>query len=111
MRFAATLGQFACDWRPPWDNLHATGGHPGTICMRLAATLKNLIATGSLSDDNFACANGQYSAKPPVFCKPAARSFILIKKWGYDKKFNIPRDKCTNYGLSINTEAWSVPFS
>ncbi len=37
MRLAATRLQFACDWRPLGDNLHATGGHSGTIYMRLAA--------------------------------------------------------------------------
>ncbi len=30
---------FACDWRPRGDNLHATGGHSGTIHMRLVANL------------------------------------------------------------------------
>ncbi len=29
---------FACNQRPQGHNLHATGGHSGTICMRLAAT-------------------------------------------------------------------------
>ncbi len=30
--------QFVCDdWLPPWYFLHATGGHPGSICMRQAA--------------------------------------------------------------------------
>jgi hypothetical protein len=28
----------ACDWRPLRYNLHATGGHPGTILMRPAAS-------------------------------------------------------------------------
>ncbi len=37
MRLAATGVQFACDWQPLWYNLYATGGHSGTICMRLAA--------------------------------------------------------------------------
>jgi hypothetical protein len=27
----------ACNWRPLGYNLHATGGHSGTICKRLAA--------------------------------------------------------------------------
>jgi hypothetical protein len=27
-----------CDWRPLGYNLHTTGGHLGTICMRLAAS-------------------------------------------------------------------------
>ncbi len=30
--------KFACNWRPCGYNLHATGGHSGTICMPLAAT-------------------------------------------------------------------------
>jgi hypothetical protein len=38
MPLAATLVQFACDWRPRGYNLHVTGGHAGTICMRLAAS-------------------------------------------------------------------------
>jgi hypothetical protein len=49
--------------------LYSTGGHPGTICMRLAADDRNI----------FACASGHYLAKPPVFCKHAARTTILIK--------------------------------
>jgi hypothetical protein len=38
MRLAATRVQFACDWRPLRYNLHATGGHSGTIYMRLATS-------------------------------------------------------------------------
>jgi hypothetical protein len=67
--------------------LHATGCHAGTICMRLAATRVqfaydwrplgyNLYVTGSQSHANFACASGQYSAQPPVFCKNSARTII-----------------------------------
>ncbi len=38
MRLAATQVQFACDWRSLGYNLYATGGHSGTIYMRLAAS-------------------------------------------------------------------------
>jgi hypothetical protein len=38
MRLAATQVQFACNWRPLRYNLHETGGHSGTIYMRLAAS-------------------------------------------------------------------------
>jgi hypothetical protein len=29
--------QFVCDCLPPWYFLHATGGHPGSVCMRQVA--------------------------------------------------------------------------
>jgi len=34
----------------------------------------------SHTEANFACASGQFRAKPPVFCKHAARTIIWIKK-------------------------------
>ncbi len=33
----------ACDWRPHGYNLHATGGHGGTNCMRLAASRMQIL--------------------------------------------------------------------
>jgi hypothetical protein len=38
LRLAAMRVQFACDWRPFGYNLYATGGHSGTIYMRLTAS-------------------------------------------------------------------------
>jgi hypothetical protein len=38
MRLAAMRLQFTCDWRPLRYNIYATGGHSGTIYMRLAAS-------------------------------------------------------------------------
>ncbi len=60
MRLAATRIQFACDGQPLGYNLYATGRQ---------------------SHENFACACGQLHAKPPVFCRYAARTIIWIKKW------------------------------
>jgi hypothetical protein len=51
--------QFVCHWRPLAYNLHATGRQ---------------------SHANFACDWRPVSAKPPVFCKHAARTVIWIKK-------------------------------
>ncbi len=38
MQISAHFIHVACDCRPRGYNLHATGGHLGTICMQLAAT-------------------------------------------------------------------------
>jgi hypothetical protein len=38
MAFDTPLVYVACDWRPLGYNLYATGGHWGTIYMRLAAS-------------------------------------------------------------------------
>jgi hypothetical protein len=38
MQISVDFIHVACDWRPRGYNLHATGGHSGTICMRLAAS-------------------------------------------------------------------------
>jgi hypothetical protein len=54
----------ACYWRLSGYNLHATGGHSATNYM------------GRQSHPKFACASGQLRAKPPVFCKHAARTSI-----------------------------------
>jgi hypothetical protein len=58
MRLAATRVQFSCDWRPRRYNLYATGGHLGTIYMRLAAspmqTLHALVASCLQSRQFFA---------------------------------------------------------
>jgi hypothetical protein len=81
----------ACIVLPILFMLHATGGHVGTICMLLATTgvqficdwwplRYNLYLTGHQSHANFACAGCQLHAKPPVFCKHAARTVIRIKK-------------------------------
>jgi hypothetical protein len=43
MRLAATRLQFACDWQPLEYNLYATGGHSGTIYMRLTASRMNTL--------------------------------------------------------------------
>jgi hypothetical protein len=39
MRLAATQVQFACDWRQLGNNLHAAGGHSGTIYVQLATNI------------------------------------------------------------------------
>ncbi len=70
----------ACDWRPRGYNLHATGGHMGTIYMQLAATRVHFICDWP-PVANLACASSHLRAKPPVFCKYAARIIIWIKKW------------------------------
>jgi len=64
LQISADLIHVACDWRPRGYNLHATGGYSGTIYMRLVASRLS----------------GQLLAKPPVFCKHALRTIILIKK-------------------------------
>jgi hypothetical protein len=38
MQIAIDFINFAFDWRPRGNNLHVTGGHSGTIYMRLAAS-------------------------------------------------------------------------
>jgi hypothetical protein len=38
MQISANFIHVSCDWRPRGYNLHATGGHLGTIYMPLAAT-------------------------------------------------------------------------
>jgi hypothetical protein len=38
MQISANFVHVACDWRPRGYNLHATGGHSGTIYMRLVAS-------------------------------------------------------------------------
>ncbi len=45
--------------------------------------LENVLVLGwnSHTEENLACASGQLHAKPPVFCKHAARTIIWIKKW------------------------------
>ncbi len=43
MRLVAMWVQFACDWLPLGYNLHATGGHSGTIYMRLAASRMQIL--------------------------------------------------------------------
>jgi hypothetical protein len=91
MRLAATWVQFACNWRPLRYNLHATGGH------------SSLYATGHQSHTNFACASGKLHAKPPVFCKHAARTIFELKNEDAIKK---SENLCHTYdckGLSINT--------
>jgi hypothetical protein len=70
----------ACKFRPFLFMLHATGGHAGTIFIRLAATQVQIICDwGPLGYNSYvtgrqshACAIGQLRAKPPVFCKQAA---------------------------------------
>ncbi len=78
----------ACKFRPILFTLHATGGHTGTISMRLEAVTQvqfichwltlgyNLYATGCQSHAKFAWASGQLRTKPPVFGKHAARTII-----------------------------------
>jgi hypothetical protein len=38
MQISADFIYVACNWRPREYNLHATGGHSGTIYMRLAVS-------------------------------------------------------------------------
>jgi hypothetical protein len=75
-RLAANRMQIVQGWPPVARKfppivllLYSTGGHPGTFCMLLAADDRDI----------FAYASGHYLAKPPVFCKHAARTTILIK--------------------------------
>jgi hypothetical protein len=55
MQISVDFIHVACDWQPRKYNFYATGG-------QLHA--------------NFACASSQLRAKPPVFCKHAARTII-----------------------------------
>jgi hypothetical protein len=63
MRLAATRVQFACYWRPLGYTLYVTGGHSGTIYMRLAASrmqiLHALAASCVLSRQFFASTLGE----------------------------------------------------
>jgi hypothetical protein len=43
MQISIDFINFACDWRPRRNNLHATGGHSGTIYMRLAASCMQIL--------------------------------------------------------------------
>ncbi len=97
-RVAASCMQIVPEWPPVACKLHPRGcqshakfGRFYSYCMRLAATRVqfacawrplgyNLYATGRQSHANFAFASGQLLAKPPVFCKHAARTIILNKK-------------------------------
>jgi hypothetical protein len=58
MQISVDFIHFACDWRPHGYNLHATGGHLGTVYMRLAAsrmqTLHALMASCMQSSQFFA---------------------------------------------------------
>ncbi len=40
MQISVDFIHVACDWRPRGYNLHATGGHSGTLYMRLAAATR-----------------------------------------------------------------------
>ncbi len=55
MQISIDFIHVACDWRPFGYKLYVTDRQ---------------------FHANFACAGGQYSAKPPVFCKHAARTII-----------------------------------
>ncbi len=72
----------ACEFPSILYMLLAIGGHSGTI------------ATGRQSHSKFACASGKLHAKPPVFCKHAARTIIWIKKWRCHLKSENLRDTC-----------------
>jgi hypothetical protein len=43
MQIYADFIHVACDWLPRGYNLHATGGHSGTICMRLPASRMQIL--------------------------------------------------------------------
>jgi hypothetical protein len=72
----------ACNWRPCGYNLHATGGHSGTIYMRLAAPRVQftVYATGRQLHANFSCASGQLRAKPPVFASTLREQLFELQK-------------------------------
>ncbi len=78
-RAAASHMQIVSTWPPVSCKFTsiATGGHPGTICMQLAVTRAQIICNWP----PVACTSSQLRAKPPVFCKHAARTIIWIKKW------------------------------
>jgi hypothetical protein len=63
------------------EYLHATGGHWVQCICDWRPFGCNLYAIGRQSHANFSCASGQLRAKPPVFCKHAARTIIWIKNW------------------------------
>ncbi len=81
----------ACDWRPRRYNLHATGGHSGTIFMRLGVTRVEIICNWPPVACKFcmhlrpvACKFCMrlrpVACKPPVFCKHTSGTTIWIKK-------------------------------
>ncbi len=76
MQISADFSHVACDWRPRGYN----------FAFKWLPLGYNLHATGRQSHSNFACTSDQLRAKPPAFCKHAARTIIWIKKWRRHEK-------------------------
>jgi hypothetical protein len=98
----------ACKFRLILFLLHATGGHAGTICMRLVATRVQFICDWrplryNQSHANLSCASGQLRAKPPVFASTLREQFFDLKNEDAIKKSENLRYTCACQGLSINT--------
>jgi hypothetical protein len=83
MRLAAAWVQFICDWRPLGYNLYATGGHLGTIYLRLVASRMQILHAPAAS-----CVQSRQ------FFASTLRDQLLEFK---------NEDTCTCKGLSINT--------
>ncbi len=83
----------ACDWRLRGYNLHATGGHLGTIYMRLAASCMQTLHAPAAS-----CMQSRQ-----FFASTLQEQLFELKNEDAIKKSENLRDTCARLGLSINT--------
>jgi hypothetical protein len=90
---AATLVQFAFNWRPLGHNLHATGSHSGTIYMRLAASHMQTLHALAAS----------FMQSRQFFASTLREQLFELKNEDAIKKSENLRNICACKGLSINT--------